>query len=98
MEVQLAGGIGLAVGAMILLGLTDLVFKRGAAAGVRPHHFLMLQGWCFLPGVVLYGLLTGTLELAPYALWGVAAGLFVFIALYNFARALKAGAVSVIAP
>jgi uncharacterized membrane protein len=31
-------------------------------------------------------------------LWGMAAGLFVFIALYNFARALRSGAVSVIAP
>jgi drug/metabolite transporter (DMT)-like permease len=31
-------------------------------------------------------------------LWGMAAGFFVFIALYNFARALKSGAVSVIAP
>src|SRR5258706_7786181 len=31
-------------------------------------------------------------------LWGMTAGLFVFVALYNFARALRSGAVSVIAP
>ena len=61
--------------------------QRGAAAGVQAHHFIMLQGWFFLPGVGLYGLLTGTLELAASMLWGMAAGLFVFIALYNFARA-----------
>src|SRR5262249_57866258 len=77
---------------------TDLVYKRGAAAGVQAHHFLMLQGWFFLPGIVLYGLATGTLAPAPYMLWGMAAGLFVFVALYNFARALRSGSVSVIAP
>ena len=94
----MAAGVGLALGAMILLGLTDLVYKRGAAAGVRAHHFLMLQGWCFLPAVVVYGLVTGTLELAAYMLWGMGAGLFVFVALYNFARALGSGSVSVVAP
>ncbi len=94
----MADGVWLALGAMILLGLTDLIYKRGAAAGVQAHHFLMLQGWCFLPAVVLYGLATGTLAPAPYMLWGMGAGLFVFVALYNFARALKSGSVSVIAP
>ena len=94
----MADGVWLALGAMMLLGLTDLVYKRGAAAGVEAHHFLMLQGWCFLPVVVLYGLATGTLAPAPYMLWGMGAGLFVFVALYNFARALKSGSVSVIAP
>src|SRR5262249_27243617 len=48
--------------------------------------------------VYLYGVLTGTLEAAWYALWGMGAGCFVFVALYNFARALERGAVSVIAP
>jgi len=83
---------------MLLLGFTDLVYQRGMAAGVRAHHFPMLQGWFFLPAVVLYGLATGTLDPAPYMLWGMAAGAFVFVALYNFARALKAGSVSIIAP
>lgn len=94
----MAQGVSLALGAMVLLGFVDLVYKRGAAAGVQAHHFLMLQGWFFLPAVVLYGLATGTFEPAPYMLWGMAAGLFVFVALYNFARALASGAVSVIAP
>jgi drug/metabolite transporter (DMT)-like permease len=90
--------VALALGAMVLLGLTDLVYKRGAAAGVRAHHFPMLQGWFFLPAVILYGIATGTFDPAPYMLWGMAAGAFVFVALYNFARALKEGSVSVIAP
>jgi drug/metabolite transporter (DMT)-like permease len=93
-----APGVSLALGAMILLGLVDLVYKRGAAAGIKAHHLPMLQGWFFLPGIVLYGLATATLAPAAYMLWGMAAGLFVFVALYNFARALASGAVSVIAP
>src|SRR5262249_481344 len=98
MEGEAAGGLGLALGAMMLLGFTDLVYKRGPPAALPAPHFLLLQGWCLLPGVVLYGLCTGTLELAPYMLWGAAAGFFVFVALYNFARALSGGSVSVIAP
>jgi transporter family protein len=94
----MAQGVWLALGAMVCLGLADLVYKRGAAAGVKPHHFLMAQAWCFAPAVVLYGLATGTLELKSYMLWGCGAGLFVFIALINFARSLKTGSVSLIAP
>ena len=87
-----------ALGAMICLGISDIVYKRGAAAGVKPHHFLAAQAWCFAPGVALYGLLTGTLEPKPYMLWGCGAGLFVFIALIHFARSLRSGSVSLIAP
>lgn len=91
-------GVELALGSMVLLGLADLVYKRGAAAGVQVHHFLLVQAWCFAPGVLVYGLSTGTLAPAPAMLWGAAAGLFSFVALYHFARALKDGSVSLIAP
>lgn len=94
----MTAGFGLALGAMICLGLGDVVFKRGAAAGVKPHHFLMAQACCFAPGVFFYAFATGTLELEPYMLWGSAAGLFVFVSLINFARSLKSGAVSLIGP
>jgi drug/metabolite transporter (DMT)-like permease len=91
-------GYEYALTAMILLGLVDLVYKRGAAVGVQAHQFLMVQAWCFTPAIALYGLITGTLELEIAMLWGMAAGLFVFVALYNFARSLKSGSVSVVAP
>ena len=91
-------GVELALGSMVALGLVDLVYKRGTAAGIEAHHFLMLQGWCFLPAIMLYGLATGTLEIAGYMLWGMAAGLFVFIALYHFALALRSAPVSAVAP
>jgi len=94
----MAEGVGLALGAMIFLGLADLAYKRGAAAGVQAHHFLMGQAWCFAPAILLYGLITGSLALERAFLWGMAAGLFVFVALYNFARSLKDGSISLIAP
>jgi uncharacterized membrane protein len=58
----------------------------------------MLQAWAFCPGVTLYAWLTGALELHRSALWGSLAGLFLLIAMYNFARSLKGGAVSTNAP
>jgi drug/metabolite transporter (DMT)-like permease len=94
----MAEGVELALGAMIFLGLADLAYQRGAAAGVRPHHFLLGQAWCFAPGVFAYGLATGTLAIGPAFAWGMGAGLFAFIAQFHFARALEAGPVSVVAP
>ncbi|HSB48849.1 MAG TPA: EamA family transporter [Burkholderiales bacterium] len=87
-----------ALAAMIFLGLVDLVYQRGAAAGVPAHRFLMVQAWCFAPAVTLFGLITGTLAPEAAMLWGMGAGLFVFVALYNFARSLMRGSVSTVAP
>src|SRR2546422_1079683 len=87
-------GIGYALGAMLLYGVADFVYKRGAAAGAEPHHFLMVQTWFFSSFAILYGLFSGALALNRGALWGALAGLFVVIGYYNFARSLKSGAVS----
>lgn len=94
----MAEGMELALGAMLFYGLTDWVYKRAASSGVQAHHFLALQAFFFAPGIFLYGLATGTLALgAPFA-WGMTAGVLVFVALYNFARSLTSGAVSIVAP
>ena len=94
----MAEGVELALGAMMFYGLADWVYKRAAASGVQAHHFLALQAFFFAPGIFLYGLTTGTLVLgAPFA-WGMTAGVLVFVALYNFARSLASGAVSIVAP
>jgi transporter family protein len=87
-----------ALAAMLLLGLADLVYKRGAAAGIPAHQFLMVQAWCFAPAVALFGLATGTLALERAMAWGMGAGLFAFVALYNFARSLKSDSISIVAP
>src|SRR2546426_8492604 len=87
-------GLAYALGAMLLYGAADFVYKRGAAAGAEPHHFLMVQTWFFSSFAILYGLFSGALALNRGALWGAAAGVLVVIGYYNFARSLKSGAVS----
>jgi len=96
--IRMAEGVELALGAMLFYGLADWVYKRAAADGVRAHHFLALQAFFFAPGIFLYGLATGTLVLGVPFAWGMTAGVLVFVALYNFARSLASGAVSVVAP
>ena len=91
-------GLGFAFGAMVSFAASDLIYKRAAAAGIRAGDFLMLQAWIFCPGVTLYAWLTGTLDVHGAALWGALAGLFLFVALYNFTRSLQTGAVSTNAP
>lgn len=91
-------GLGFAFGAMASFAAGDLIYKRAAAAGIEAGDFLMLQAWIFCPGVTLYAWLTGTLEVHDSALWGALAGLFLFVALYNFTRSLRTGAVSTNAP
>ena len=60
-----------ALGALLLYGVADFVYKCGAAAGAEPHHFLMVQTWFFTPCALLYGLASGTLAFNVAALWGV---------------------------
>jgi drug/metabolite transporter (DMT)-like permease len=91
-------GIAFALGAMVFFGLGDLVYKRAAMAGVKAHHFLMVQSWGFTAAVVLYGALTGTLRFVGGSLWGALAGCFMFTGFYNFARSLQAGSISINAP
>jgi transporter family protein len=83
-----------ALGALLLYGLADFVYKRGAAAGAEPHHFLMVQTWFFTPCALLYGLFSGTLVFHAAALWGAAAGVCAVVGYYNFAHSLRSGSVS----
>ena len=87
-------GIGYALGAMLLYGVADFVYKRGAAAGAPPHQFLMVQTWFFSSLALLYGLVSGTLVFNAGALWGAATGVLVVIGYYNFAYSLRSGSVS----
>ena len=83
-----------ALGALLLYGLADFVYKRGAAAGAEPHHFLMVQTWFFTPCALLYGLASGTLAFNAAALWGATAGVCAVVGYYNFAHSLRSGSVS----
>lgn len=91
-------GLQFALGAMLMLGVADLVYKRGAAAGAAPHQFLMVQTWVFLPTVTAYSLLTGSLHLGAAALWGTFAGGFMLSGSWLFIQSLRSGSISIHAP
>ncbi|MGB7035636.1 MAG: hypothetical protein WBD71_08915, partial [Xanthobacteraceae bacterium] len=91
-------GLGFALGAMACFGVSDIIYKRGATAGIASADFLMAQAWTFCPGITLYAWLSGNLDVHLAAVWGTLAGLFLFIALYNFTQSLHGGAVSTNAP
>jgi uncharacterized membrane protein len=83
-----------ALAAMACYGLSDFIYKRAAAEGIRADHFLMVQAWFFCPAVILYALVTRTLVPDWAAVWGSLAGAFVFIGFYFFVRSLAAGSLS----
>jgi drug/metabolite transporter (DMT)-like permease len=86
--------IAYALCALLLYGLADFVYKRGAAAGAQPHQFLMVQTWFFSSLALLYGLVSGTLAFNAGAWWGAVAGVLVVVGYYNFAWSLRHGSVS----
>ncbi|HLJ62119.1 MAG TPA: EamA family transporter [bacterium] len=90
--------IAYALAALICYGLGDVIYTRAASAGLAADHFLTGQAWFFCPAIVVYAWITGTLEFTPPAIWGGVAGLVILIGFYNYARSLRTGAVSVIAP
>ncbi len=87
-------GIASALGALVMYGLADFIYKRGAAAGALPHRFLMVQTWCFNILALAYAFVSGGLVFNRGALWGAAAGVLVVVGYYNFAWSLRHGAVS----
>ena len=90
----MSDSIAYALGALLLYGVADFVYKRGAAAGAQPHQFLMVQTWFFTSLALLYGLASGTLAFGAGSLWGAAAGVLVVVGYYNFAWSLRHGSVS----
>jgi drug/metabolite transporter (DMT)-like permease len=86
--------IACALGALLLYGIADFVYKRGAAAGAPPHQFLMVQTWFFTSLAFVYGFVSGTLAFGAGTLWGAAAGVLVVVGYYNFAWSLRHGSVS----
>lgn len=91
-------GTGYALVAMACYGLGDFIFKRSAASGVKPLHFLTAQAWVFCPLSFLYAAATGTIVLGIGSLWGGLAGLFILIGFNAFLRSLATGPVSINAP
>jgi len=87
-----------ALAALLCYGLGDVIYKRAAQSGLASGSFLMGQAWFFCPAIIAYAWLTGTFVWRPAALWGSAAGVAFLIGFYLYARSLRTGSVSVIAP
>jgi hypothetical protein len=82
----MAEGIEFAVVALICYGLVDWTYKSASAAGVAAHQMLMTQAFFFVPIIFSYGLITDTLVFDVGYAWGIAAGAFIFVAMYFFNR------------
>ncbi len=91
-------GTLLAMTAMVLFGLGDLVYKRVAQAGIPAHRFMMAQTWFFGACTAAYGFMTDSLRFDLAVLWAPVAGVFAFGGFYLFALSLSTGSVSVNAP
>ena len=91
----MSDSIAYALGALVLYGVADFVYKRGAAAGAEPHQFLMVQTWFFTSMALLYGLTSRTLAFNTACLWGVPTGVCAVVGYYNFAHSLRSGSVSI---
>ena len=94
----MTAAIGYALAAMVLYGLGDFVFKRGATGPFETHQFIMMQSAAFLSMVILYGLATESLVAMPAVAWGLVAGVFMFVGFNCFALSLQHGNVSINAP
>jgi uncharacterized membrane protein len=90
--------IAYAVAALVCYGLSDIIYKRVASAGIAATDFLMVQAWFLCPTVIVYAWLTGTLQFASGAWWGGLAGVFVLVGFLNYVHSLRTGSVSIIAP
>ncbi len=94
----MTSGLPYALGAMLFFGVGDLLYKRGAAAGAPAHRLMMVNAWVFMPTVVLYGVLSGSLHFVPGMAWGALVGVFMVVGFYNYAHSLRTGSVSINAP
>ncbi len=84
----------LAGGALVCAGVSDFVYRRAALAGVAAHDLMLVQSSSYGVLVLLFGIMTHTLQFDHGALWGALAGVFAFTGYYSFARSVQAGAVS----
>jgi len=94
----MTAGTGYALGALFAFGLGDFIYKQSMRAGIRPPYFLAGLAWVFNPVIIVYALSTGTLVIAPAALWGCLAGLAIFIGQQQFLKSLGIGSVSITTP
>jgi drug/metabolite transporter (DMT)-like permease len=67
-----------AVGAMLCLGLSDLLNKRAMRAGVRRTQFLVVQSYFFTITTLVLLPFVGGLQWSPELLFAIACGVITF--------------------
>lgn len=87
-----------AVGAMLCLGLSDLLNKRAMRAGVRRTQFLVVQSYFFTITTLVLLPLVGGLQWSPELLFAVACGVITFFSYVFVLKALETGEASVAVP
>ena len=91
-------GLGFALGAMLCFGAGDLIYKRARRSRHQVRRIPDAAGLDLCSRRHALCLADRDARSAAAALWGALAGLFLFVALYNFAQSLQGGAVSTNAP
>jgi len=97
----MAGGeavVALALGAMVCLGLSDLLNKRAMRAGVRRTEFLVVQSAFFIATTLVLLPLLGGIVWSPYLGLAVVCGLVTFGSYWCVLRALEKGEATVVTP
>jgi drug/metabolite transporter (DMT)-like permease len=92
--------IVLAVGALVVGAVADLLYRVGQTRGIDTGIFLFWQSAIFSAGIWAGALATGQVGdiMASTWIWGLPAGLLSYIGLYLFVFSLRTGNASVNAP
>jgi transporter family protein len=88
----------IALCSMCCYGFGDVIFKIASRKGIPSHQFLIMQTVFFLPCALLLGLTTHSLHFGVPFLYGMCAGVTLYLALLYFSISLSSGDVSVVAP
>jgi transporter family protein len=87
-----------AVGAMLCLGLSDLLNKRAMRAGVRRTQFLVVQSVFFTITTLVLLPFVGGVEWSPQLLYAVACGVITFFSYVFVLKSLETGEATVAVP
>jgi transporter family protein len=87
-----------AIGAMVCLGLSDLLNKRAMRAGVRRTQFLVVQSVFFTITTLILVPLVGGFEWSPQLVYAVACGVITFFSYVLVLKALETGEATVAVP
>ncbi len=97
----MAGGeaaVVLALGAMMCLGLSDILNKRAMLAGVRRTEFLVVQSAFFIVTTLVLLPVLGGISWSPYLGLAAVCGLVTFGSYWSVLRALELGEATVVTP